>query len=179
MRAIRFSKLAALVLLGLSSCGLNEFDVTQSGSTTISGGGALTNLLSTFPSVQGFNNFDFSQAQDFKNQNAQKSHVSSAKVKSFTLKLTAPNDESFGFLDTIAFFVEANGNKVRVAHKENIASLGLNAPNPTLTLDLDDQELADFVKADTMTISTEVNGRQPTEDTTVTATIVFHVAVSP
>ena len=143
------------------------------------GGGALAGLLSTFPSVSGFNNFDFSQSQDFKNQNAQKSHVSSAKLKSFTLKISSPNDEGFGFLDSIAFFAEANGQKVRVAHKENIGSLGLNAPNPTLTLDLDNQELAAFVKADSMSLSTEANGRQPTEDTTIVATAVFHVSVSP
>lgn len=163
--------------LVLSGCGINEFDVTQSASSTVPGGGLVGNVLNAFPTMSGFNNFDFSQSQEFKNQNAQKSHVKSAKLKSFTLKIAAPANQDFRFLDTIAFFAEANGQKVRVAHKENIGQLGLQAPNPTLVLDLDDVELQPFVAADTLSFTTTANGRQPAQDTQLTGQAVLHVKV--
>jgi hypothetical protein len=174
---IRFAlrTFALLCLLALAGCGLNEFDVTQSGSATVPGGGITAGLLNQFPPMQGFNSFDFSQSQEFKNENAQKDHVSSAKLTAFTLNITAPSGGNFGFLQSIAFYAEANGQKVRVAHKENIGSLPASS---TLSLDLDDVELAPFVKADTMSITTTATGQQPVSDTQITATAVFHVTVS-
>jgi len=166
---------ALIFLVGLGGCGLNEFDVTQSGSAAVAGGGITAGLLGTFPPVQGFNDFDFSQSQQFKNENAHKDHVSTAKLTSFELKIDAPANGDFGFLDSIAFYAEANGQKVRVAHKENIGALPSSS---TLSLDLDDVDLAPFVRADTMSITTAANGRQPVNDTHLTATAVFHVSVS-
>lgn len=167
-----------LAALALANCGLTEFDVTQKGSAQIAGGGVIGSVLNAFPSIQGFNDFDISQSQEFKNENAHKDHVSSAKLTSFSIQITAPDDEDFQFLDSIAFYAEANGQKVRVAHKENIRSLGLKAPNPTLNLDLDDVELAPFVKADAMSVTAEAQAEQPVEDTTLTASAVIHVGVS-
>jgi len=167
--------LAALFTAG---CGLNEFDVSQSGTATVAGASLLGQVLNTLPPMQGFNDFDLSQTQAFENQNAQKDHVSSTALTAFTLKITSPPSQDFGFLDTVAFFVSADGlPKVRVAHKEGIAALGLTAPNPTLTLDLDQVELAPYVKADSMNITAEVNGRQPSSDTALTAAATFHVKV--
>lgn len=170
-------KLAAVLLLAASGCGLTEFDVTQSASTTVPQGSVLSQVLSGFPQMNGFNSFDFSQSQEFKNENAQKSHVKNAKLTAFTLKISAPSTQDFGFLDSISFYAEANGQKVRVAHKENIASLGLKAPNPTLDLDLDDVELQPFVAADTMSFTTEATGRQPSADVSIDGSATIHVKV--
>lgn len=165
---------AAAVALGACS-NLVSFDVQQQGSTTVQGGGLVGQVLDVFPPMQGFNQFDLSQSQEFENHDARKDHVSSAKLTSFTLQITAPNDQDFGFLDSIEFYAEANGTQVRVAHKSNISQLGLKAPNPTLQLDLDGAELAPFVKADKMSITATVNGRQPTHDTTILGTATFHI----
>lgn len=173
---VRGSLLLALALLA-PACGLNTFDDSVTADTTVQGGGVVGQVLGTFPPMSGFNNFDFSQTQAFKNQNTSKGAVSSVKLKSFTLQITAPNGQDFGFLDSIAFYAEANGTKVRVAHKDNIASLGLKAPNPTLTLDLDDVELKPFVTADTMSLTTTANGRQPVQDTTIHAVADFKVTI--
>lgn len=169
--------LLVAALASLASCNnLVDFDVEQDANTTIQGASLVGQVLNQFPTMQGFNSFDVSQSQEFENHNAQKSHVTSARLKSFTLQIVSPSNQDFGFLDSIEFYAEANGTKVRVAHKENISSLGLKAPNPTLQLDLDDAELAPFVKADKMSITATVSGRQPNQDTQVKGVAVFHVS---
>jgi hypothetical protein len=176
MRIVRLG----LAVLSLTNCGgLVSFDVTQQGQATIPGATLLGQLLNGIPAMQGFTSFDVSQSQEFENHNAEKSLVKTARLTSVTLKITSPSDADFAFLDSIEFWAEANGNSVRVAHKSNIASRGLRAPNPTLILDLDDIDLAAFVKADTMSITSKASGRQPSQDTTFEATAVFHVSVGP
>jgi len=170
---------AVLAALALSSCGLTEFGVTQQGQATIPGASLLGQLLGDLPAMQGFTSFDVSQSQEFKNQNAEKGLVQSARLSSLEIQITAPDDADFGFLDSLEFWAEANGDKVRVAHASGIASLGLSAPNPTLTLEVDDVELAPFVKAETMSLTSKVSGRQPTKTTTLKATAVFRVSVGP
>ena len=166
-----------LPLLALCGCGLNEFDVSQSAGTTVPGATLLGQVLNGVPQMNGFNKFDFSQSQEFKNQNAQKDHVRSAKLTRFTLTISGPATQDFGFLESIAFFAEANGQRTRVAHKEHIPQLGLKAPNPVLVLDLDDAELQPFVAADTLSFTTQASGRQPSQDTQLTGQAVVHLKV--
>ncbi len=169
-----------LALLSLTSCGdLISFDVAQQAEATIPGATLLGQLLAGIPAMQGFTSFDLSQSQEFESHDAQKDMVKSARLSSLTLKITAPSDADFGFLDSIEFWAEAGGQRVRVAHKSGIASLGLSAPNPTLDLDLDDVDLATFLKADSMSVTTKATGRQPSSDATLQATATFHVSVGP
>jgi hypothetical protein len=177
MTSTALRRIALLSLIGASGCGLNEFDVTQEAQATITGGSLLGQVLNTFPPMQGFNSFDFSQSQDFKNENAHKDQVRSARLKSFTLQITSPGDQDFSFLDSIEFSAEADGTTSWVARELDIGSLGLKAPTPTLVLDLNDVELEKMVKADRMSITTKASGRQPPKDTTLTARVVFHLVV--
>ncbi|MGC4120900.1 MAG: hypothetical protein QM765_41250 [Myxococcales bacterium] len=172
--------LLGFAVLSLSSCGgLIAFDVSQQGEATIPGSTLLGQVLGGIPGMQGLTSFDVSQSQEFENHNAEKGMVKSAKLSSLTLKITAPSDADFSFLDSIEFWAEADGTSTRVAHKSGIASLGLKAPNPTLTLELDDVDLVAFIKADSMSITSKASGRQPSKDTTLQATAVFHVSVGP
>lgn len=178
MRVLLFLVLV-LVLVVASGCGLNEFDLTQSGTTTVPGSTLLGGVLGNLPAAQGLTNFDVSQSQEFKNQNTEKKYVRKARLTSFSLRITAPADQDFAFLDSLQFFAEANGTKTRVAHAEGIARQGLKAPNPTLVLTLDDVDLTPVVKADTMSITTAVTGRQPSKDTALEAKVVMHLTVGP
>lgn len=173
------------VLLGLAGatfalagCGdLVTFDVKIAGSSKVDGSpfGA---LFSVFPLASSFNSFDLSQTQDFKNQGVAKGDVKSVKLGTLTLRIASPSGQDFGFLDELEFFAEAEGlAKKRVAHKSGIAQLGLKAPNPVLTLDLDDAELEPYVSAAKMSITTTVKGRQPNQDTTLEVAAVFKVTV--
>jgi hypothetical protein len=124
--------------------------------------------------VNNFNDLNFDDNQDFKNNNAQKAHVKTAKVTSFTLKITDPNDQNYDFLDDVKFSVQSpNNNTTELAHKTGIAQLGLVAPNPTLVLDVPGEDIAAHIRADDVTFSSSGSGRQPNENVTVEANVTL------
>jgi len=168
--------LAPLAALAFSACGPITFTTQLTGSGTVQGN-PLGGLLNAFPTLSSFASIDFNQNQDFKNNNAAKDKVKSVRVKSLTLQITAPNDQGFGFLDSVQFVAEANGQRAVFASKSGIASLGLNPPNPTLTLELADVDLASYVRADTVTLALEGSGRPPPKDTTLEAKVSLLVGV--
>lgn len=168
--------LAPFAALALSACGPLTFTTQLAGTGTVQGN-PLGGLLNVFPTLSSFASIDFNQNQDFKNNNTAKDKVTAVHVKSLTLQLTSPNDQGFGFLDSVQFVAEANGQRAVFASKSGVASLGLNAPNPTLTLDLPDVDLASYVRADTVTLALEGSGRPPPKDTTLEAKVSLQVAV--
>jgi hypothetical protein len=146
-----------------------SFDVMTSSQTTIQKGTAVEQLVGTL----GFGDFvalDLSQSQEFKSNDVQKRHVARARVQKIALRITAPQEQTFDFLKSISFFVEAPGlPKKRIAHSE----VPRGARN--FECQIDDLELAPYVQADTMTITTAVSGRRPAMDTTVRADLVITV----
>jgi len=140
------------------------FNVVIDGDTTVEGGGILGDVLDAFPDFGGFNSFDISTSDAFENNNAQKENVKAARLTSFTLEATAPDDATLDFLDSIAFLVSAPD-----LDEVQIASADIEDGDTLVELDLDDVDLAPYVRADSMTFTTEISGRQPSEDTTVSA----------
>ena len=165
--------LSALVLTGCDGA-LITFSTTIKGSATIQGS-PLGGLFNLFPQMNSFSNLNFDQNQDFKNNNAQKSHVKTAKVTSFTLKITDPNNQGYDFLDSVKFSVESQGNNTsELAHKDGVAQLsGLQAPNPTLVLDVPGHDIAAHIRADEVTFASSGSGRQPNQDVTVEAAVTL------
>ncbi|HEY0880442.1 MAG TPA: hypothetical protein VGD87_02870 [Archangium sp.] len=167
--------IAPLALL-LAGCGPISFATTMKGEAVIQGS-ALGSLLNAFPTLSGFSNINFDENQDFKNNDARRENVKSVKLNAFTLKIVSPNTQDFGFLDTLEFWVKSGDTEEKIAGKANIGALNLAAPNPTLTLDLPDVELAPYVKAPSMTIITRGSGRQPSQETRLEASARFIVGV--
>lgn len=155
----------------LAACAPPSFDVVIESSGVIEGssGGLLTELLP--PNFGGFNSFDFAATNDFKNSGYPKEQVDSVKLKAFTLTVTAPPGATFDFLDSIAFEIQAEGQpKKRVAFKNPVVR-GQNV----MTLDLEPLELAPYVRADALSLTTTAAGRPPSKDTTVQGRVVFEV----
>ena len=167
--ARRAVALAALV--SLSMCNLDHVDFSAGGKASIPHGTLVGSLLGGL-AFTGFDDVDFSE--QFQNQGVTKGEVSSVHLKSFTLTIDAPADGDFDFIDSVAFFAEADGvDKVQIASMDSI-------PKGKKELDLiinTDAELEPFVVAPSMTISSQVQGMQPSEDTTVTAAAVLDVEV--
>lgn len=167
----------SLFALCASGCGPITFTADLKGQAQLQGN-PLASVLSVFPQVGSFANLDFDQNQDFKNNNAQRAAVKTMKASSFTLRVVSPNDQDFSFLDSIEFWAKADGvPEAKVAGKANIGALGLTAPNPVLTLDVETTELAPFVRAPAMTLTVKGTGRQPAKDTTLEADVKFLVGV--
>lgn len=165
------------MLLSCSACGPIMFSTELKGQATVQGS-TLGQLLSVFPQVGGFADLNFDQNADFQNNKAQRQHVKSMKATSFTITIASPNSQDYAFLDSIEFAAKADGvAEAKIASKSNIGSLGLAAPNPTLTLDVESTDLSAFVRAPTMTIISRGTGRQPSQDTTLEAKVKFDVGV--
>jgi hypothetical protein len=169
------STLVALALV-LTGCGPITFTTSMKGEAVIQGS-TLGQLLSTFPQANGFTSVDFSQNQDFKNNNTSRDKVKTTKVTGLSLKILSPANQDFGFLDSLEFTVKANGKEQKVASKTGISSLGLAAPNPTLNLDLIDADLGEYVRSSDFSVVTSGTGRQPPQDTRIQIDIGFLVGV--
>lgn len=165
----------ALALV-FSGCGPIMFDAQMKGQAVISGG-TLGQLLSAFPQANGFTSVDFSNNQDFKNNNTSRDKVKTTRLTSLTLTITSPNTQDFSFLDSLEFVVKANGKEQKVASKTNISQLGLAAPNPTLSLDIVDADLAEYVRSSDFSLTTSGTGRQPRQDTNLDVNVKFTVGV--
>ena len=131
-----------------------------------------TQALTGLPGVNGFNNIDFTQSQEFKDQKVARDHIQSIKADFVRLKITSPISQDYGFLDSLAFYAETSGQPdLLIAQKDGISKLGLTSPNPTLELDIPDAELLPYVTAPSMSITVKGQGRAPPQDVTLHATV--------
>ncbi len=167
----------ALLLAGGAWCaGCVPFSFTAEvkGEGTVSGS-PLGSVLTQFPQLNSLTNIDFSTNQDFKNNNTERSAVTSVTLQQMTLRITSPNSQDFAFLDSVQFVARTGENEALFAQKTDVASAKLKAPNPTLTLDLLRVDLAEYVRAPTMSIIMRGTGRQPPQDTTIEVDAKFNV----
>ena len=170
--------LLPLAFLPLAACGLNVFHTNVKGQAQVEGDPSpLAGVLSAFPGLSGFANLDFNQDQEFKNQGVGKNQVDSVTLDSLRLTISQPADQGFDFLETLRFYAQAEGlPEVLVAEKANISGLGLEAPNPTLELEVKEGvELKPYITAPAMSITVQGTGRYPRKDTTLDAVARFRV----
>jgi hypothetical protein len=172
------SVLSVCALLSLVACAPPGFVAEVKGEATVAGDPTgISTVLDAFPSIGSFSSLDFDQNQDFQNQGVTKDQVSSAKLQSLSLKILSPADQNFSFLDTLEFYAKAGDQEVLVASKHNISSLGLNAPNPVLVLDVTDAELQPFITAPSMSISVRGKGRKPSKEVRLQVDVKLDVQV--
>lgn len=167
----------ALLITMLVTCGgsLTKVAVTQTASTTIPGATLFEQLAGNAVGFSGLGNFDIADSQEFKNQGIKREQINSVKLRSVTLTVTSPTSgQDFTFLQSLAFFVEAPG-----VAKKQVASGGPFASGArTVTLNIDNLELAPYATATSMTFTTTASGRKPNNTTTVEAKIVLDADIN-
>lgn len=159
---------AALLLAGCG--GLDEVDLTRSGSATVPGGSAALpqGAFASFPVSIGRAALD--------DEGVDPDDVDSARLVALRLEVTAgtPLDR---WLDEVAFHVEAPGlPRVLVAEKRGIGDLPANTT--AVELDATGVDLKPYLLAETTTVTAEGAGSQPAEETTVRATLTIRVDVN-
>ncbi len=168
--------LSLCALLALPGCAPLQFTAEVKGETTVPAS-PLPAVLDVFPGIGSFTSLDFDQNQDFQNQGVTKEQVASAKLKSVELKILAPSDQDFSFLDSLEFFARAGDREVKVASRSNISELGLKAPHPVLEMKLEDVELQPFITAPSMSIVVRGRGRMPSKEVRLQADVKLDVQV--
>jgi hypothetical protein len=167
MRALKAQLLGLLCLCGCDP--QISFDVPVQSDAQVSGGTLLEQLVGGL----GFGSlasFDLAQTAEFQNNDVRREQVVSTRLKSLKMTVLQPASVTFDFLDRILFRMGGPGLETKdVARKEEPGTVR------EMNLDLFDVELAPYVKADSMSLTTDVSGRRPNEDATVRAEAVFVV----
>ncbi len=161
--------------LALCACGPLGFTTEIKGEGTVAGSGTLGGVLTMFPQLNSLTNIDFSENRDFKNNNASRSQVTSVLLEKMTLRISSPTTQDFSFLESVQFVARSGENEALFAQKANVASAKLTAPTPTLVLDTLNVDLAEYVRASSMSIVMRGTGRQPPQDTHIEVDAVFNV----
>lgn len=145
------------------------FTVPLETETVVEGQGLLGGVLGNL-GLAGFDGFDLSSSQEFENNNTEKDRVQEVYLTSLSLSATEPDGARLDFIETITFFASAPGEeRVQVA-------TGTVADGATsVDLDVGDVNLAPYVRAESMTLDTELTASAPPEDTTVRAEALFEV----
>lgn len=166
MRAIRWLPLALFACADLLTV-----PVETSASTVVEGQGTIGGILNLIE-FAGFSDFDVVVQEELSNQGVEEGEIQEAYLTEFTL--STPDAEDLAFIETFAVFVEAEGQpRTRIAHQEAFPE-GVTL----VEMALDDVDLAPYIVAPSMTITTEVTANAPVDDTTVDADIALEVVAT-
>lgn len=166
---------APFVALLLTGCQSQIFEITveTDASTIVEAGTVFEALLSDF----GFGDWvsmDITAAQELKNQGVAPGDIDGVTLTSFVIDATAPAGADLSFLDSMQVSVEAPDlPKVLIASGDNFA-----AGDPSVALAIEPVDLTDYVVSQALTITTDVSGRRPDQDTDVRASLSLVIGVT-
>jgi hypothetical protein len=167
---------AALLLVVLCACHPTiDFDLTQSGTGTIPGVAppiptAPVPITLVLPQLQ---NVDSTNLQGFPSSRTAKEHIQSARAKKITLTVTSPGGRDLSFLSSVALSISATGQPTR-----QFAHLSPFPAAQSADLQLDDVELAPYLKADSFSIVAAVTGTPQRTAVTIKADFDLGVTAS-
>jgi hypothetical protein len=159
------------LLLGCNGA-LFRFDVAESDTVVIERGSVLEDLVSDL-------GFDFLAAdvevsQELANQGVEPGDVSGVYFRELVLTVEAPAGGDLAFLERLEFYVAGDGLPTRrVAWQDRF-----EAGQAVVALNLEDVDLTDYVVAESMDLVTEVEGRRPSQDTTIEAAYVIEIGAT-
>ena len=162
-------------MLGTMLCACHptiDFDLTQSGTVAIPGSPLATPLSLTLP-IPGLQNVNASNVQGFPSGQTAKDHIQNARAKKITLTATVPQGQTLSFLSSVALSISAPGQPTK-----QFAHLSPFPAATTADLQLDDVELAPYLKADSFSVTTAVQGTAQRQDVTIKADLDLGVTAS-
>jgi hypothetical protein len=174
MRRIALLTLCTL-LLAVASCDgtLIFIEVDQQTTTTVERGTLLDDLVGDL-GLDDFLDMDITTSSELQNQGVEPGDISSVELTLFELEVLAPDGGDLSFLSSVELYVEAPDlPEIRVA-----SATDLPEGQPTVVFDLDRVDLTDYVVSRSMTLSTDISGHRPEEDTEVRAHFVLDVGVT-
>lgn len=169
MRSFLPELVVAAALAGSACIPVVSFDVPLSAETTVEQASLFEEFLSL-----GFGDFasiELSTTEEFQNNDVRREQVTAARLTSLTLSIARPQGANFDWLDEIAFSVEADD-----LTQVDVANATIDDDTVVFSCDLEDVDLAPFVRAPTFAITTTTTARRPPQDTTVRVDMNFAIA---
>lgn len=174
---IRFATIFPVLSVALLSCadgkGLDDFDITRTANTVIAGS-ILTQVLAPL-GFSSLSDMNLSESAEMKNSGAKANQIDSIHLTLLRLKVKKPpTGQDLTFFSTVKFYAESKGlPKVLVAEGGPFA-----AGTAQVDLKLTGAELKAYATAPAMSLTTEVTGHPPAQDTTIEATVSLRVNVN-
>lgn len=174
MRNRLITTLAAASLFALGCQGrLFSITIRDSADTVVPRGTVLEELTGGL----GFSELtamDLISSGELANQGVEPGDIEEAVLTVFELEATGPDGADLSFLQSVSLYVEAPD-----LPRELVASRsGFEEGETVAGFDVTEVDLADYIVSRSMTLSTEVRGNRPDEDTEVRASFEVKVGVT-
>ncbi len=166
--------LPVLLLLMPMGCGkLFSINITESSSTRVERGTLVEDLVGQL-GFSGFTAMDISDNAELQNQGVEPGDIKDVELTQIQLTASDPDGADLSFLDEIEVYVSSPD-----LPEERIASaIDFPEGEAVVELELDEVDLTDYAVSQSMTITTDVRGGRPPQDTTVDALIRLRVGVT-
>ncbi len=169
----RYVAVGSFALVWSACESLSTFHLNETSEATIERGTLVEDLAGDL----GFGDFlemDISESATLRNAGVEPGDIREVRLEAFTLDVTSPEGGDLSFIRDLAFYVEADGlPRERIAWQDTFPE-GAGF----VEMNLDDVDLTDYAVSETMSITTEVTGGRPDEDTTVDATVDIAVGAT-
>lgn len=147
--------------------------INETSEVVVERGTPLEQFLSDF-GFDEFTDLDISSSSELANQGVEPGDISSVYFDSLVLTATDPSGADLAFIDSLEFFVSADGlPTILVASQDDFPS-----GESTVEMDLEDVDLTEYVVAPSMNITTDVTGGRPNADTTILAEFALKVGAT-
>ncbi len=164
--------LPCLLFLGCEGS-LFRITVEESSEVQIGGRSVFEQLLGDI-GFDGFATMDLTEAAELQNQGVAPGDIREVYLVDFVLTATDPASADLSFLDRMDLLVSAPDlPTVRVATQNDFPA-GVSS----VTFELEDVDLTDYLVSEAMTLTTDVTGRRPDDDTVVRAEFAIEVGVT-
>lgn len=164
---------AAAALLTACSGSLFTVTIEESSEVLVERGTPLEILLGDL-GFEDFAQLSLSEDTRLANQGVEPGDISDVRFTSFVLTAVEPDGADLSFLESLAFYVEAEGLPRQLVASSQDFPVG----RTVVELDLEAVDLTDYLVAPSMTITTDVEGGRPDQDTTVRADFALDVGAT-
>jgi hypothetical protein len=104
-------------------------------------------------------------ATTFSNNNTRTDLIESIKIEAITLSFIEPQNADFDFLESIEIFISSDSlNEVKIAERQNIP-FGLTILTLEINENISDEQLAEYIKAESYTLRSAATFRRETNET--------------
>ena len=161
----------------LTACGngsLFTIEVEESSTVEIESAGPLGEVAELVGNLgfDGFTEMNIVESEELANQGVSPGDIEQAQVAYFALTVEEPADGDLSFINAMDIFVESDGLPTEMVASQSDFSSNV------VVFELNDLDLTEYIISESVTITTDVNGSLPSENTTVRADITISVGVT-
>lgn len=164
------------LILSCNDGTLFHIELEEQSTTDVSGTGLLGEATELVGSLgfSGFTQMNLVQSEELQNQGVEPGDIETTYIVSLNLNVLSPEGGDLSFLEEMNIYISAPGlDEVLVASLDDFP-VGASR----VDFEIEDVNLVDYVVSEELSITTDVVGTAPQDDTTVEANILLDIGVT-